>query len=49
MCLKLQTYVTRYVLAAIDADIYSAVSDLIVSPPESNRYKTMEERLIKEY
>ncbi|XP_054720158.1 LOW QUALITY PROTEIN: uncharacterized protein LOC129229806 [Uloborus diversus] len=36
----------NYVVAAIDSDILSSVSDIIVRPPDTNRYETVKKRLI---
>ncbi|XP_054720210.1 LOW QUALITY PROTEIN: uncharacterized protein LOC129229859 [Uloborus diversus] len=36
----------NYVVAAIDSDILSSVSNIIVRPPDTNRYDTLKKRLI---
>ncbi|XP_054711444.1 uncharacterized protein LOC129221033 [Uloborus diversus] len=39
----------NYLLSAIDADTLSAVSDLIIAPPEGNKYQALKDRLVKEF
>ncbi|XP_054706546.1 hemicentin-1-like [Uloborus diversus] len=39
----------NYLLSAIDADTLSAVTDLIIAPPEGNKYQALKDRLVKEF
>ena len=39
----------NHVVAAIDPDTLSAVSDILISPPKENKYETLKKRLIQEY
>lgn len=48
---KITEDITKYhtVLAAIDSESLSAISDLILNPPTTNKYDSLKERLIKEF
>ena len=37
----------NHVLSAVDSDILNSVSDLVLKPPETDKYKTLKERLVK--
>lgn len=39
----------NHVVAAIDPDTLSAVSDILISPPKEKKYDTLKARLIQEY
>lgn len=36
----------NYVISAVDSDILNSVSDIILKPPETEKYKTLKEKLI---
>lgn len=36
----------NYVISAVDSDILNSVSDIILKPPENEKYKTLKEKLI---
>lgn len=39
----------NHVVAAIDPDTLSTVSDILLSPPNENKYETLKQRLIQEF
>lgn len=39
----------NHVVAAIDPNTLSAVSDILISPPKTNKYETLKKRLVKEF
>lgn len=39
----------NHLLASIDPDSITAVTDLILNPPQTDKYKTLKDRLINEY
>lgn len=44
-----QTTKFNHVVAAVDADILSSVSDLLLTPPSDNPYDTLKQRLIESH